>query len=164
MVEMTFSEQYELVKTTDSANPVELDWYSEEDTVSVTPRDQLRFDIHKDKAIKALQLANEAEQFQLQLRLLLQELAQWMRTYSSKVDTGYLTLRDARLSFLAISKEPECDDDLEDAISRLDFEIANNPDLELLQLNALILPPASPESLGSFFDDRFLLVYRGLSK
>ena len=149
--------------TSDAVKPIELDWYSEEEMVSVTPRDQARFKVHKDKAIKALQLANESELFQSQLILLMENLAQWIRKYSSKVSTAYLTLRDAKLAFLAISKESQCDDILEDAITQLDFEIANNPDLELVQLNALILPPASTTALGSFFDERFLLVYRGHS-
>ena len=36
------------------SNVVEINWYDENDEVVVVPRDQLRFSIQKDRAIKAL--------------------------------------------------------------------------------------------------------------
>lgn len=139
-------------------NAVELDWYDEGETVRVFPRDQQRFEIQKDKAIGALQLASNAE---LQLDYLLDRLAIWIRAHESHLRDAWLTLRNDRFVFLAISKAPEYNEDLEDAVSDLDLAIANDPDLNLLRMNAMVLPPASTDALSSFFDDRFALVYRG---
>jgi hypothetical protein len=142
------------------SNPVELDWYgSPSDVVHVTPRDQQRFEIQLTRVIELLQLQNHAE---AQLNLLLNKLGNWLRDHSGAFCAAYLTLRDARLAFIVISKTPECDDSLEDAVSELDFEVANDADLNIVRMNALVLPPASHEALSSFFDSRFLLVYRGI--
>ncbi len=137
---------------------VEIDWFAAGDKVQVCPRSKVRFEVHKDRAIQILQLATTAES---QLNLLMQRLGEWLNLHTDKVREGYLTLRDARFAFLVVTRDPGLDDDLEDSLSDLDFEIANDPDLEALKLNALILPPASKQSLSSFFDRRFLVKYGG---
>jgi hypothetical protein len=140
-------------------NPVELDWYgSESDVIQVFAKDQQRFEFQLVRAIQILQLTNHAD---LQLKLLLTRLGQWLNKHSDSIQTAYLTIRDARFAFIIVSKVAECDDDLEDAVSDLDLEIANAPDLEVVKMNAFVLPPASEEALSSFFDKRFLLAYRG---
>jgi hypothetical protein len=139
-------------------NAVEIDWFAEGDVIRVVPRDLERFEIHKDRAIRVLQLANEGEK---QLQLLISRLLEWTKSHSQEVAEGYLTLRDSTFVFFAINRTVECSDETEDAISDLDLEIANDPDLDTIRLNAMLLPMASPESLHSFFNDKFLLVFRG---
>jgi hypothetical protein len=139
--------------------PVELDWYgTEADVVQVCARDQQRFEMQVVRAIQILQLANHAD---LQLKLLLSRLGAWLSAHSDSVEAAFLTIRDSRFAFIIVSKIAECDDDLEDAVTDLDLEIANDPDLDVVPMNAFVLPPASEEALSSFFDKRFLLVYRG---
>ncbi|MEW4527024.1 hypothetical protein [Maioricimonas sp. JC845] len=137
---------------------VEINWYAEEDRVEVTPRDQQRFELQKDRVINLLQLANHGEK---QLLVLLQLLGRWIDRNSAKIANAYLTLRDNTLLFLVISNTPTCDDEFEDELSDLDLALANDPDLRLIRLNTIVLPPASPEALGSFFHDEFTLVFRG---
>jgi len=137
---------------------VEINWYAEEDRVEVTPRDQQRFELQKDRVIDLLQLANHGEK---QLLLLLQLFGRWIDRNSAKIANAYLTLRDNTLLFLVISNTPTCDDEFEDELSDLDLALANDPDLRLIRLNTLVLPPASPEALDSFFHDEFTLVFRG---
>lgn len=141
-----------------STNAVEVDWFDETEVIDVNPRDKQRFQIQKDRAIALLQLATNAD---AQLGLLLRKLAEWMRSNSASVTTAYLTLRDGRFSFVVISKTPQCDDALEDAVSNIDFEIANDPDLDVVRMNAIVLPPASSTAISSFIDPRFQLQYRG---
>ena len=136
---------------------VELDWFDEGEVVRVCPRDQRRFQIHKDRAIRILQLANDGES---QLKLLMDQVGEWVHENAAKLQGAFLTLRDERFYFVAVSQAAECDDDLEDSISDLDFKIAIDPDLEHVRMNAVILPPASKNALSSFFDKRFLMVYR----
>jgi hypothetical protein len=143
----------------DTSTAVEIDWFADGDTVSVLPRDRQRFEIQKDVAIRVLEIAEHAEK---QLTLLLQRLAEWIRIHQAAISAAYVTLRDQRLAFIVVSRDVECDDELEDAVSALDLELANDPNLDGIGLNAMVLPPASPEALASFFDPRFLMTYRGL--
>ncbi|MCY2964245.1 MAG: hypothetical protein NT069_11535 [Planctomycetota bacterium] len=138
-------------------NVVELDWFSDTESVRVIQRDQTRFEIQKDRVIKILQLANDSDK---QLELLLSKLGEWVRHYQRSIKNAYLTLRDGGFAFVVISRSTACDDDLEDAVSELDVRVANDADLKSMSVNALILPPTSKESLSSFLDSRFLLHYR----
>ncbi len=146
------------VSTTAVENAVELDWFAASEFVEVNPRDQQRFQIQKDRAIKILQLANDSE---AQLALLFNKLGAWFREHSASVKEAYLTLRDARFAFVVISVTPECNDELEDAVSNLDIQIANDADLDVVRMNAIVLPPVSPEAISSFLDKRFILTFRG---
>jgi hypothetical protein len=53
-------------KVTEAGDPiktVELDWYADDDIVRVTPRNQGRFDIQKDRAIEVLRQTKNALDF-----------------------------------------------------------------------------------------------------
>lgn len=151
----TSSTTFQPVSSDDSI--VEIDWYEDGDLIKVNPRSQQRFEIHKIRAIKLLEDAVGAAS---QLDFLLQKLGQWNAQNREKLSRAYLTVRDDRFAFLAISRISSSDDDLEDSISDLDFELANDPDLNLIKLNTLVLPPTSDEAIDVFLDNRFKLVYR----
>jgi hypothetical protein len=140
-----------------TVQPIVIDYDSEAQIVTVIPRDQERFEVQKQRAIEGLQLAKQAEIFGAQLKFLLSRLANWSKAHESKVLRALLTLRDTRLMFLVVSRQVECDDDLEDDITRLDLKVAENSDLDLMRMNVLVLPPASDESIRSFVDRRFLV-------
>lgn len=141
---------------------VELDWFAEADNVRVTPRNQKRFEIQKDWAIKILQVAEEHKStFRIQLELLLDVLAKWVHGASGEVDIAYLTWHDTSFLFIAVCTSPEFNEDFEDSLSELDFEIANDADLSMIRLHAISLPHVSVESLSSFIDEHFALSYHG---
>lgn len=141
--------------------PVELDWYSEDETVRVIPRDRKLFEVQKDAAIEFLRVAHRAEQFEKQLSLLLGTLAGWIKAHRGDVRDAYLTLQDGALSFVVVRSAARYDADFEDALTDLDFDVANDPALSLIKLHAVALPPASAQALSSFLDRRFLLSYHG---
>ena len=141
--------------------PVELDWYSEDETVRVIPRDQQRFEVQKDSAIEFLRVAHRSAQFEKQLALLLGNLATWIRDHRADVRDAYLTLQDGALAFIVVRQAPRYDATFEDALTDLDFTIANDASLSLIKLNAVALPPVSEEALLSFLDTRFVLSYHG---
>ena len=143
----------------DSINRVELDWYSDNDYVEVTPRNQKRFNIQKDLAIEVLQKAKESERFDKQFALLLERLAQWINDQSDKIAHGIITLQDGSLAFVAIQHSGKYDEQFQDALADVDLEIANDPDLDLIQLKTIALPNVSGESLSSFIDKRMVLTY-----
>ncbi len=147
----------ELIRT------VELDWFAcdQDDKVVVTPRDQQRFEIQMDVAIRILQMANEESLFQKQLRLLLTHLGSWINRHRSAIRNAYLTLHDSALAFVVVRTRPSYDAEFEDALSDVDLEIANDPALSLITLHTLALPPVSEAGLLSFVDRRFVLSYHG---
>jgi hypothetical protein len=137
---------------------VEVDWHSEQ-SVRAKPRSRARFRAQRENAARILQLARQ--QVESQLHLLMDLLGSWMRNHESRVQTAFLTMRDSQFLFLAVPRTAEYDPVLEDAVSDLDFMIANDQTLHLIRMNALVLPPASEDSWRSFFDERFLLIYNG---
>jgi hypothetical protein len=143
---------------------VELDWYAEDDVVHVTPRNQKRFEIQKDRAIEILQRAKDGERFQQQFGLLLDRLAEWINKHQVKIENSILTLQDDRLAFVVVRHEARYDEQLQDDLADFDFDIANDPDLDLVRLKTLALPNVAGESLRSFLDERLVLVYHGDGK
>ncbi len=140
---------------------VELDWYAEGDTVHVTPRNQKRFEIQKDRAIEILQREKDAELFQQQFALLLERLAEWIQGRETKIANAIVTLQDDRLTFVVVRSEAPYDEQFQDDLADLDVDIANDPDLDLIKLKTLALPIVGGEALRSFLDERLVLVYHG---
>lgn len=138
---------------------VELDWFDENETVSVIPRDRERFEVQKDVAIAALRAAKDSAQFPAQLTLLLRRLATWIRDNRNAITRAFLTLQDGAFAFVVVKSSPRYNAKFEDSLSDLDFEIANDPSLNLVKMNAIALPPVSEQSLLSFVDKRFVLSY-----
>lgn len=143
---------------------VELDWYAEDNVVHVVPRNQKRFEIQKDRAIEILQRAKDAEIFQQQFALLLDRLAEWINQHQGKIANSILTLQDDRLAFVIVRTAARYDEDLQDQLADLDFDVANDPDLNLIKLKTLALPNVSGAPLSSFLDERLVLVYHGDGK
>jgi len=143
-----------------SIRVVELDWFAENEYVRVTPRDQDRFEVQKDRAIDILRLAKQAEQFDLQFTLLLRRLGEWINERQSKIDQAFLTYQDDNLAFVVVRADVRYDEDFEDELSELDFDIANDTDLHLLKVKTLALPQVSNESVLSFLDQRLVLSYQ----
>lgn len=139
---------------------IQLDWYNEDEVVEVIPQDQQRFEVQKDRAIAILRMAQQSEQFGLQFQLLLGRLAEWLRTRQSKVDRAFVTYQDDALAFVVVRNTVPYDEDFEDALSDLDFDIANDADLELVKLKTLALPRVSEEAVRSFLDERLMLSYQ----
>jgi hypothetical protein len=137
-----------------------LDWYDETETVVVTPRDQQRFEIQKDVAIEALRVQHgRAGQFNKQVLLMLQNIGMWMKEHGNDIQNAYLTLQDDAFAFVVVRKVGRYDAAFEDALSELDFALANDPALSLIKLHAIALPPASQTSLHSFLDKRLVFVF-----
>ena len=125
----------------------------------VTPRNQQRFDIQKNRAIEILQRAKEPDRFQQQFNLLLNRLAEWLVDRQTKISQAIVTLQDGTLVFVVVRKAAKYDEQFEDELAEMDFAIANDPDLDLIELKTLALPNVSGEALRSFLDERLILSY-----
>ena len=106
------------------ANVVEIDWFDDNDRIVVTPRNQLRFSIQKDRAIDALRLAKDAERFELQFDLLLGKLGRWVKERASKIHKAIVTLQDNSLVLVVVQVNERYDEEIQDDLAELDFAIA----------------------------------------
>jgi len=73
---------------------VEIDWFADGEVVTVTPRDQKRFEIQKDRAIQILQIADKQGK---QFEFLVDRLVRWISDNENAIDGAYLTLQDGTL-------------------------------------------------------------------
>ena len=142
-------------------NVEQLRWTEEDGHVTVTPRDEDRFTIKLNRAVDILQQANQREAFSHQFQVLLRTLVAWLRSHQKQVQSAYLTQRDGVLSFVVVCSSCEYDDEFEDSLSDLDFDIARDADLDLIKMNALSLPKATDAAIASFLDEQFTLQLLG---
>jgi hypothetical protein len=143
----------------DEIKVVELDWFADNDSVRVTPRNQQRFDIQKDKAIEILQRDKERDLFVQQFQLLLHRLGEWIRARKDKIAKAILTLQDNALAFVVVRNDAKYDEQFQDDLADVDIEIANDSELDLIELKTLALPNVSADALRSFLDERLTLSY-----
>lgn len=134
--------------------------WNDEGVVIVTPEDEDRFGVKLHRAIEVLRQASHADEFKRQFKLLLSVLARWLKDRSD-IDQAWLTHRDGVLVFVVVRTSCECDDDFEDALSSLDFSVANDPDLDKIKMDAITLPPASESAISSFLAPDFAIEYNG---
>lgn len=134
-----------------------LDYRDTEGQLVVTPSDGDRFVVKIGKAIELLR-QHDRSQFDDQFRLLLRQLGEWLNR-NDHWHRALLTGGEGVLRFIVVRDEVAADDAITDALSDLDQEIANDPDLNLIKLNATALPLVSDEALQSFVDPSLVLEY-----
>ncbi len=147
-----------VVADTLRSSVLQLDWRMENGLVTVTPMDQSRFVIKVRRAVEILQQADRAELFGRQFDVLLSSLAQWLQDRRD-IAFAFLTQRDGALAFVVVRTDSKFDDQFEDALSDLDYQIANDPDLNLVKMDAIGLPFVSRDAVNSFLDDTFALEF-----
>ena len=135
---------------------VQLIWSNDGATLTVTPDNEDRFAIRKQKLIEFLKLAAKSEQFDQQLDFLIKQLATWL-SGREDVQAAYLTVIEGTLSFAVLQKHVKFSDTFDDELSQLDHDLANDSDLDLIKMNTLSLPPISNTALNQFLDPRFVV-------
>lgn len=137
--------------TTKSASaPIQLHYKETAHKVVVTPDNEDRFCTTVDSAIKACRAYNETTLFSKQFRDLLNYLANWISKNEDKIYKSFITIRDADLLFLIISKTRKYDRLFEDSLTQLDIDVAQNQDFHLIRLSVLNIPNTTTECTESF--------------
>jgi hypothetical protein len=138
---------------------IQLDAKNEGGLVTVTPRDQDRFNLRVSEAIQACQVAEEHRQAYARFQFLLKRLGRWVLTRPD-LRAAFVTTRDRGFAFIAIHDTPEYDASFEDSLADLDLELARDPDIKL-SVEVLSLPPVSEEAMQSFLNSDFTLRFSG---
>ena len=124
--------------------------YGDESDVVVTPADEDRFALSVDDAIAACHAHTKEREFRKQHKILFEQLTRWLRDHKDTVERAYLTTRDNGLLFLVVTRSKEMDPNLQDSLTELDVEIANDAYLDLIRLSVLAIPNASESNIESF--------------
>ena len=106
--------------------PIKLRWQEKNNYVSVIPENKDTFYMTVEKAIQACQAHKNSAVFSNQFNSLLQKLGQWLKIHKDGILYAYVTIRDAGLLFLIVSKSNRYDGFLEDELTDLDVEIAQD--------------------------------------
>jgi hypothetical protein len=139
----------------------QLKWEHRDGDLLITPSDQDRFMVKIGKAIEILRQYERHKQFENQFNVLLKRLASWLDSHQDQWERAFLTAGESTLRFIVVRKQVRFQPEITDALSGLGIEIANDPDLDLIQLSTRALPLASEESLQSFLDSSFTIEFDG---
>lgn len=121
-------------------------------TVGERERNQL-----VDIAARACRASDKVHDFAAQLEGLIERLRRWLSDHFEKINAAYLSVRDEDLLFLIVQKNARFDADLTDSLTELDLLIANSPDLGLVDLEVMEVPPLSTDSLRSLLSASTIL-------
>lgn len=129
--------------------PLQIRWCDADGQVTLEPENQDRFTLRFRQIIDACQIQQQAEEYRLRFDILVRQLGKWLEDRSD-VGSAFLTLRDAQLLFIVVTRFATYDADFEDDLSDLDVAMANDPDLSGVPFGVLSLPNVPFDSLASF--------------
>lgn len=124
--------------------------HGDQGKVWVESEDEDRFLMTVEAVVSACKTHGRFADVGKQLRKLVRKLTQWLDEHPEDVQEAYLTVRDSALLFLIVRKTKPFNEALEDALTELDLEIANDETLDLIRFSVLALPATSKESVQSF--------------
>ena len=97
---------------------------------------------------------------QTRLRQLVKLLWEWAHEHSEDIDRAFLTVRDRGLLFLVVMKGRKHNEELEECLTDLDVQVANDPEFQSIFLSVLAIPKCGPDGYLSFIDPQLSLEYR----
>jgi len=133
--------------------------FADDQQVRVVPEDNDLMVIQTNIAVEACRAFRDQIRFKNQFDDLLNTLAQWIVGRRSKIAEAHMTVRDAGLLFLIVLNGTEYDSDFESELTRLDTEIANDSDFDLISLSVLALPKCDTVAVESFLSSKMKLRY-----
>lgn len=140
-----------------AANIIELHFENEGGHVRIVPPDRDMMAMPIEMAIEACRAFHNQIRFKDQFDLLVSRLANWIGQRRNELAAAYLTLRDSGLLFLVVTRGKEFNTQVEEAITDLDMEIAQDDDYDLVRLGVHVLPLCGPEIVQSFLSRQMAL-------
>lgn len=146
-----------------SVSPIELHFEDHDGKVRVVAPDRHVMIVPVSVAVEACRAFQDQIAFNDQFSDLLDRLARWIVDHKVQVSQAFLTVHDAGLLFLVIQQSTEFSPDLENSLSELSLEIANDTDYSPIRLVVHALPNCGREIFEAFLSSRMSLRY-GLPK
>jgi hypothetical protein len=132
------------------AHVIELHFENQGGNVRVVPPDRDIMAMPIEMAIEACRAFKNQIRFKDQFDLLVHRLGTWIGERRASVSSAYLTSRDSGLLFLVVTNGREFNQELEEAITELDLEIAQDGDYNLIRFGVHVLPECDRDSVQSF--------------
>ena len=144
---------------------IPLKWVERDRKILIEDADQDRFSITVEEAIEACKAYNIEKRvlFRKQFDMLLDFLGGWSYHRKNKLAKVFLTIRDAGLLFLVVTKRKTYDEDFEEELTQLDLEIANSDNFSEILLSVQALPLCSESNYDSFCYPERTLEYTRLN-
>ena len=127
--------------------------------VFVIPKDRDKFILTVEEAVRACRASAESIRFSDQFQSLLDKLAVWLHSHRERIKSAHLTIRESDILLLVMQRQTRFDQELVDALTELDLEIANSEAYDLIKLNTLSTPPVSTESAKAFLSSGHVYTY-----
>jgi len=144
---------------------IRLKWSEKDRKILVEDADEDRFSMTVEDAIEACKVYEREKQtiFRKQFDTLLDFLGSWSYKRKNKLAKVFLTIRDAGLLFLAVTKRKTYDENFEEELTQLDLKIANSEDFSEILLSVQALPLCSESNYDSFCYPERTLEYTRLN-
>jgi len=139
--------------------PIRLRWDDKTSRIVVTAKDETRYVLGVKEILYACRSRANETDFRQQLELLQDVLGRWVREHGDKIRNAYITLREGSILFLVVQKGKQHDGDFEDELSHLDIAVAQDGQMELLNVSMLILPNCSDAARAGFVDRNLFLAF-----
>lgn len=137
--------------------PVRLDWSEKDRKVIVAPEDNDKYFSTVKEAIEACKAYENQVRFAEQFKSVLDELGKWSKDRTRRLEHVFLTVQDASLLFLVVTKRKTYDAELENELTDLDIRVANDPDFASISLSVQSLPSCSTDGYSSFLNPEYTL-------
>lgn len=129
--------------------------------VMVIPRDEDKFCVTVEEAVKACRMVDAGYSFVRQVAELREVLANWIDSRRESIQSAYISFREAGILFVVAQTGTARDNNLADQLSDLDIEIANDERFDLLNVDVLSLPRCSQDSMTAFLASGNVATYAG---
>jgi hypothetical protein len=139
-----------------SNEPIRLIFGKKDRKVFVEAENHDRFMMSINEAARACQRATQTGAYKEQCQELLRRLARWLLGRQDKVETAFVSIQEADLLFVVVQKTATYDEDLEEALTDLDIEVANSSEFDLLRLDVQALPSVSEQGCRAFVGEDHL--------
>ena len=139
-----------------------LPWSEKDKRVVIEDADEDRFSLTVEEAIEACSVYHKEKraQFRRQFHDLLDFLGKWTYARRTEIFKAFLTIRDAGLLFLVVSRGKKYDPVFEDELTKLDITIANSEEFSEIQMSVQALPFCGAPNYDSFCNPDLTLEYK----
>lgn len=136
---------------------IELHFENQGGNVRIVPPDRDIMAMPIELAIEACRAFKHQIEFRDQFVLLVSRLGGWIGERWSELSSAYLTLRDSGLLFLVVTKNDKFSEAIEEAITDLDIEVAQDSDYSLIRFGVHVLPACDRDSVQSFLSRQMVM-------
>ncbi len=141
--------------------PIRLRITGKNSQVVIEPEDRDLFVMFVQEAIEACKVYQDYKNiFEKQLEHLKDLLGRWASEHLTKLDGAFLTLLNGRFLFVVVTKQQAFDPALEDELSSLDINIAQDENCSQLNVDVQALPKCDKDAYMSFCNPKWTLEYQ----